>query len=58
MIHMFDAAFNMLGPDVETHTEILTDLGERHIVYGVKPHYFRSWGKQWFMPSMRQSENT
>jgi nitric oxide dioxygenase len=45
MIHMFDAAFNMLGPDTETLDEILTDIAKRHIVYGVKPHYFPFMGQ-------------
>ena len=36
MFEMFDAALNMLGPDMETLNEILTDLGKRHIGYGVK----------------------
>jgi hemoglobin-like flavoprotein len=44
MIHMFDAALNMLGPDTETLNEILTDLGKRHIKYGVLPHYFPFMG--------------
>jgi hypothetical protein len=42
MIHMFDAALSMLGPDTETLNEILTDLGKRHIKYGVLPHFFPS----------------
>lgn len=45
MIHMFDAALSMLGPDTETLFEILTELGKRHIKYGVKPHYFPFMGK-------------
>jgi hemoglobin-like flavoprotein len=44
MIHMFDAALSMLGPDTETLCEILNDLGKRHIGYGVKPHYFPFMG--------------
>jgi hemoglobin-like flavoprotein len=40
MIHMFEAALHMLGPETETLNEILTDLGKRHIQYGVLPHYF------------------
>ena len=34
----------MLGPDPDTLTEVLADLGERHIRYGVKAHYFPSVG--------------
>eukprot|EP00977_Amphora_coffeiformis_P020294 scaffold8050_cov180-Amphora_coffeaeformis.AAC.1 len=36
MFEMFDAALNMLGPDLETLNEVLTELGKRHIGYGVK----------------------
>lgn len=45
MIHMFDAALNMLGPDTETLLEILEELGKRHIKYGVSPHYFPFMGQ-------------
>jgi hemoglobin-like flavoprotein len=44
MIDMFDAALNMLGPDTETLNEILSDLGKRHIKYGVLPHFFPFMG--------------
>jgi hemoglobin-like flavoprotein len=40
MIHMFDAALNMLGPNTGTLNEILSDLGKQHIKDGVLPHYF------------------
>jgi hemoglobin-like flavoprotein len=45
MIHMFDGAFNMLGPDTETLNSILVDLGKRHIKYKVKVHYYPFMGK-------------
>jgi len=45
MMHMFDAALNMLGPDTETLLEILQDLGKRHIQYQVKPEYFPVMGQ-------------
>lgn len=45
MIHMFDAALSMLGPDIDTLNEVLEDLGKRHIRYQVKPHYFPYMGK-------------
>jgi methyl-accepting chemotaxis protein len=35
----------MLGPEVELLTEILLELGQRHVRYGVKPEYFPSLGK-------------
>jgi hemoglobin-like flavoprotein len=44
MITMFDKALNMLGPDTEILNEMLTDLGKRHIKYGVLPHYFPFMG--------------
>jgi hemoglobin-like flavoprotein len=45
MIDTFDAALNMLGPDTETLNEVLTDLGKRHIKYGVLPHFFPFMGQ-------------
>ena len=42
MIHMFDAALSMLGPDTETLCEILRELGKRHIGYGVKVRHHGS----------------
>lgn len=45
MIQMFDAAFSMLGPDTETLTEVLNELGKRHIKYGVKASFFPFMGK-------------
>jgi nitric oxide dioxygenase len=40
VVRMLDAAVNMLGPDLEPLTEVLEDLGSRHVVYGVLPvHY-------------------
>lgn len=42
MIHMFDAALSMLGPDTETLCEILHELGKRHIGYGVKVRHNES----------------
>lgn len=45
MIHMFDAALNMLGPDTETLKEILNELGKRHVGYGVSPHFYPFMGQ-------------
>ena len=45
MMEMFDAALSMLGPDSEALTEILHDLGKRHIRYGVSPHFFPFMGQ-------------
>jgi hemoglobin-like flavoprotein len=35
----------MLGPDIELLTEILLELGQKHVNYGVKPEYFPSMGR-------------
>ena len=39
-IQMIDKALGMLGPDIELLTEILMELGVKHVAYGVKPEYF------------------
>jgi hemoglobin-like flavoprotein len=44
LIQMIDTALNMLGPDIELLTEILLELGEKHIKYGVKPEMFPIMG--------------
>jgi hemoglobin-like flavoprotein len=44
-IQMIDKALGMLGPDIELLTEILMDLGAKHVNYGVKPEYFPSMGR-------------
>ena len=44
MIQMLDTALNMLGPDIELLTEIMAELGEKHVRYGVKPEYFPKMG--------------
>jgi hemoglobin-like flavoprotein len=44
-IQMIDKALSMLGPDIEILTEILLELGEKHVGYGVKPEYFPSMGR-------------
>ena len=43
-IQMIDKALGMLGPDIELLTEILLELGKKHVNYGVKPAYFPSMG--------------
>ena len=40
LVQMLDTALNMLGPDIELLTEIMTELGAKHIRYGVKPEMF------------------
>jgi len=44
-IQMIDKALSMLGPDIEILTEILMELGEKHVRYGVKPEYFPGMGR-------------
>jgi hypothetical protein len=41
-IQMIDKALGMLGPDIELLTEILLDLGAKHVGYGVKPGTWNS----------------
>ena len=45
ILQRFDASLNLMGPDYETLNEILTELGKRHVGYGVKAHYFPFMGK-------------
>jgi hemoglobin-like flavoprotein len=45
MIQMLDTALNMLGPDIELLTEIMEELGVKHIRYGVKPEMFQMMGE-------------
>lgn len=45
LIQMLDTALNMLGPDIELLTEIMLELGTKHIRYGVKPEYFPVMGE-------------
>jgi hemoglobin-like flavoprotein len=44
-IQMIDKALGMLGPDIDLLTEILLELGQKHVSYGVKPEYFPSMGR-------------
>jgi hypothetical protein len=45
LVGTLDTALNMLGPDIELLTEIMLDLGVKHVTYGVKPEYFPIMGK-------------
>lgn len=40
-VAMFDSALNLLGPDDELLTEVLYDLGKRHVRYGVEPFMYK-----------------
>jgi hemoglobin-like flavoprotein len=44
LIQMIDTALNMLGPDIELLTEIMTELGLKHVRYGVTPEMFPIMG--------------
>jgi hemoglobin-like flavoprotein len=44
LIRMLDTALNMLGPDIELLTDIMTMLGDKHVRYGVKPEMFPIMG--------------
>jgi hypothetical protein len=44
LLEMIDTALNMLGPDIELLTEIMQELGVKHIRYGVKPEMFPHMG--------------
>jgi hemoglobin-like flavoprotein len=41
LVRMVDKTISMLGEGVTQHlTNMLTDLGKKHVAYGVKPEYF------------------
>jgi hypothetical protein len=44
LIRMLDISLNMLGPDIELLTKIMTELGSKHARYGVKPEMFPIMG--------------
>lgn len=44
-IQMIDRALGMLGPEEDMLTEILLELGAKHVRYGVEPEFFPSMGK-------------
>ena len=45
MISMITSIMSLLGPDQETMTELLEDLGRRHVKYGVKAQYIPLMGQ-------------
>jgi methyl-accepting chemotaxis protein len=49
MIQMLDTALNMLGPDIELLSEIMHELGVKHVRYGVKPEMFPVMGEALFL---------
>eukprot|EP00980_Cylindrotheca_fusiformis_P003632 scaffold814_cov100-Cylindrotheca_fusiformis.AAC.14 len=44
-IQMIDKALNMLGPEEDMLTEILMELGQKHVRYGVRAEYFPAMGR-------------
>lgn len=42
---VLDKALGMLGPDIEMLTEILLELGKKHVSYGVKAEFFPAMGR-------------
>jgi hypothetical protein len=40
VVGMLDTMVNMIGPDLEPATKTLTDLGARHVAYGVLPAHY------------------
>ena len=45
LVQMLDTALNMVGPDIELLTEIMLELGAKHVCYGVKPEMFPVMGE-------------
>lgn len=44
-IATMDHAVGMLGPSIDMLTEILIELGQQHVKYGVKPAYYPPMGR-------------
>jgi hemoglobin-like flavoprotein len=42
---MLNRAVDLLGPDIELLTEILMELGRKHVVYGVKACHYDPMGR-------------
>jgi hemoglobin-like flavoprotein len=45
LVEMISTALDMLGPDIELLTEMMIDLGVKHVKYGVKPEFFPIMGE-------------
>lgn len=43
-VQMIDRALALLGPEIELLTEIMLDLGEKHVRYGVRAEFFPAMG--------------
>lgn len=44
LIQMLDKSISLLGPDIDTLSKILQDLGRKHVHFGVKEDYFPPMG--------------
>jgi hemoglobin-like flavoprotein len=40
LVNMIEKALNMLGVDDDELTVLMSDLGRKHVIYGVKADYF------------------
>ena len=50
MISMLDKALGLLGPDAELLTEIMADLGKKHVTFGIEdPSYYKIMGESLFV---------
>mmetsp|Transcript_16406 Transcript_16406/g.21479 ORF Transcript_16406/g.21479 Transcript_16406/m.21479 type:complete len:161 (-) Transcript_16406:161-643(-) len=45
LVQMIDTALNMVGPDTELLTEIMLELGAKHVRYGVRAEMFPVMGE-------------
>lgn len=45
LISMIDTTVNMIGPDIQMLTEIMLELGAKHVRYGVTPEMFPLMGR-------------
>jgi hemoglobin-like flavoprotein len=45
LIQMIETSLNMLGPDIDMVTDIMTGLGPKHVKYGVKLEMFPILGQ-------------
>eukprot|EP01083_Nonionella_stella_P132975 404336_1 len=45
LVQMLDTALNMIGPDIDLLTEIMLELGAKHVRFGVKADMFPVMGE-------------
>jgi len=44
LIQMFETSLDMLGPDIELLTEMMSELGAKHVRYGVRTEMYGMMG--------------